>query len=247
MPSHKLRPWEIAAIGLRLCIRLSYANMLLHGPSGTGKSYFAKKHGLRPEERVFPLYMGEFTASPELVGNWITNHGTFEFHEGPVTRAWRHPVARLLIDEADKASQDAIPALMQVTDNPDHASILLPTGEEIRPQPNFFCIATMNSHPDRLPEAFRDRFTVQVEINEIHPEALRSLSPRLRNLASNMASRKDGRHYSIRKWQAFDEALALIDQMSSEANSVKFEDVAYSFFGKEAADLIEQWKMLDMT
>ena len=84
--------------------------------------------------------------------------------------------------------------------------ITLPTGEVIKPHPNFTVVATMNAEPHELTEALRDRFPVQIHITTVNPHALATLPSDLRSAAAGTAAVwETERRKSIRTWKAFDE------------------------------------------
>ena len=62
----------------------------------------------------------------------------------------------------------------------------------------------MNGTPDMLPIALRDRFPVAINIDSIHPDALKQLPKKYRQVASDMSTIGDtDRRTSIRKWNEF--------------------------------------------
>ena len=107
------------------------ARVLLYGPPGTGKTYAALHHGVSsaPAER---LVCTEDLTSGEITGTWMpVGENRWEWREGPAIRAWRGSGGlggRLVVDEVDRASGDALSTLLAVTDSPSR-----PAGEIPRP------------------------------------------------------------------------------------------------------------------
>lgn len=186
------------------------ARVLLYGPPGTGKTYAALVQGVGPSpaER---LVCTEDLTSGEVTGTWIpTGEGRFEWREGPAIRAWRGPDGRggrLVLDEVDRASGDAMAALLAVTDSPESARWRNPeTLEWVRPGPDFSVVATSNVEDlGDLAPALCDRFPVRVRVDRPHPASLVRLSPDLREPAAAGACGPEGRRVSLRSFYAFDE------------------------------------------
>jgi hypothetical protein len=125
------------------------------------------------------------------------------WQDGMGLRAWREG-KRLVIDEVDKAGGAALTALLAILEDHSTAAITIPmTGETVRPHADFHCIATMNGDPADLPDALQDRFTVRLEIDQPHPEAIEALPEDLRMAAKASASLQGERRASIRQWRAF--------------------------------------------
>ena len=93
--------------------------LLLFGPSGTGKTYFALHEEVsEPAERVVCT---EDMTGAEFFGMWVPSvTGRWSYLEGPGVRAWRGTQGRgcrLVVDEVDHASGDAYSTLLAVTDS----------------------------------------------------------------------------------------------------------------------------------
>lgn len=207
-------------------------NLLLYGPPGTGKSTFACRHGAPSWYRI---YCHEEMSDVDIVGGAALRNesgATVSGHsDGVGLRAWREG-KRLVIDEIDKAGGSALTALLAITEDHSTAAYTIPlTGETVRPTEGFHCIATMNVQPADLPEALQDRFTVKLEIDQPHPEAIAALPEDLRAAAKVSAALKDDRRASIRQWRAF---ASLRYELSDE------ERAALAVFGpNRAQDVVD--------
>jgi MoxR-like ATPase len=187
--------------------------VLLYGPPGTGKTYAALRYGVGPEpaER---LVCTEDLTSGEVTGTWMpADAGRWEWLEGPAIRAWRAGGGRggrLVVDEVDRASGDALSALLAVVDSEASARWRHPrSGEWVSPGPAYSVVATANlEHPGELPDALRDRFAVAIRIDRPHPEAVAGLSADLRTPALAGALGEGERRLSLRAFYAFDRVRA---------------------------------------
>lgn len=189
------------------------ARVLLYGPPGTGKTYAALHHGVGdwPAER---LVCTEDLTSGEIMGTWMpTRENRFEWREGPAIRAWRGDRGRggrLVVDEVDRASGDALATLLAVTDSPESARWRHPdTLEWVCPGREFSVVMTSNVEDlDDLPEALRDRFPASVRVDRPHPSALARLSSDLRGPAASGSLGPSGRRVSLRGFYVFDQLRA---------------------------------------
>ena len=111
--------------------------------------------------------------------------------------------------------------LHALLDDPKFAKFTLPNKdkETVRPKEGFQVVATMNGVPADLPDALRDRFPVNLAINEVHPSALESLPKKLQSVYQDY---NEG-NFSVRKWSAFAELLDKGCELSTAA-SVVFTD-----------------------
>jgi MoxR-like ATPase len=139
-----------------------------------------------------------------------TGENRFEWREGPAIRAWRADDGkggRLVLDEVDRASGDALATLLAITDSPESARWRNPdTLEWVRPGREFSVVMTSNvDDVDEIPASLRDRFPVNIRIDRPHPHAVAQLSHDLRvpALAGSLGPRE--RRVSIRSFYAFDE------------------------------------------
>ncbi|MBW4077229.1 MAG: AAA family ATPase [Acidobacteria bacterium] len=184
--------------------------VLLYGPPGTGKTFAALHFGVteQPAER---LVCTEDLTTGEITGTWMpTGEGSWSWREGPAIRAWHDNGGRggrLVVDEVDRASGDALSTLLAVTDSKESARWRNPeTGEWVTPGPDFSVIMTTNLEDlNAIPAALRDRFAVMIRITQPHEDALASLSADLRHAALVGSSTESARRLSLRSFYAFDQ------------------------------------------
>jgi hypothetical protein len=143
------------------------------------------------------------TWMPASASEWI-------FHEGPAMRAWRGEGglgSRLVIDEVERASGEALSMLLSVTDSSESQSWRNPaTLETLRPGPNFSVVLTSNAESlSEIPEALLDRFPVAIYIDQPHPSALVYLSEDLRGPAIAGSFGPSTRRVSLRRFYALDQ------------------------------------------
>lgn len=216
--------WDLVemVIALTRCV-------LLYGPPGTGKSLAGHRVELGQRE-LFSITMTVDTAAAELRGHYIpVGNGEFRWHDGPAIRAWRCG-GRLVINEINHAGGDALSFLLNCLDTPETAMLTLPTGETVRPHPDFQCVATMNGDPESdLPDALKDRFPNAIEIPEPHPQGIARLPFDLQKIARGTSHAPDAtRRVSLRQWLAF----------ASLRDDIGPNDAAYVVFGKRADEVL---------
>jgi len=168
------------------------------GPPGLGKTYAAYHCG-RIKKGVYAVTLTDETSAAELRGHFIFKGGDTVWHDGPFTRAMREG-ARLVINEISNASADVLALLFPVLESFETARLTLPNGETVRPASGFHVVATDNRSPEQLPEALQDRFMAYIEVTEMHPNALSSVSEELRDVAKQTIGEGD-RLVSARGWK----------------------------------------------
>lgn len=178
--------------------------VLLYGPPGTGKSYLARTAGIDNGKRVHPVMVHTDLPAAELRGHFIPKKdGSLEWRDGPAIAAWRDG-GRLVLDEIDKAGDDALSFLLAILDDAPTALLEIGTTEEIlKPHPNFTVWATMNGLPSDLPPALIDRFPVSIKITGPHPKAVEALDHDLRGMAINPDLKDGSRQLGIRTFMEF--------------------------------------------
>ena len=184
--------------------------VVLYGPPGTGKTYAALHAGVAhgPAER---LVCTEDLTTGEITGTWMpAGDGTWRWREGPAIRAWHAHGGRggrLVVDEVDRASGDALSTLLAMTDSADSARWRNPeTGEWVTPGPEFSVVMTTNVEDlDELPIALRDRFAVRLRVDRPHLAAVERLSEDLRGPALAGSLGDESRRISLRSFYAFDQ------------------------------------------
>ncbi len=184
--------------------------VLLYGPPGTGKTFAALRFAVSgdPAER---LVCTEDLTTGEITGTWMpAGDGRWSWREGPAIRSWRANAGRggrLVVDEIDRASGDALSTLLAVTDSPDSARWRSPeSGEWVTPGVNFSVVMTTNVEDlEELPAALRDRFAVRIRVDRPHPSAVRRLSDDLRRPALAGSLGDVPRRVSLRGFYAFDQ------------------------------------------
>jgi len=178
--------------------------VLLYGKPGTGKTYQANTTNLEGRE-TYNITLTQDSSASEVLGHYILNEeGGMDWLDGVGIQAWKDG-ARLVINEIDHAGVDVQSFLHALLDDPEFAKFTLPNKnkEQVRPQPNFQVVATMNGVPEDLPEALLDRFPVRINIDKVHPKALESLPKKLRAV---YADYNDG-DFSVRKWVALGQLM----------------------------------------
>ena len=184
--------------------------VLLYGPPGTGKTFAALKLGVTQgiSER---LVCTEDLTTGEITGTWMpAGAGKWEWREGPAIRAWKNNAGRggrLVVDEVDRASGDALSTLLAITDSVESARWRNPEdGQWVRPGPDFSVVMTTNLEElDEIPFALRDRFPVAIRIDQPHPNAVANLSEDLRRPALTASLGDAERRISLRSFYAFDQ------------------------------------------
>lgn len=191
-------------------VEAGVSRVLLYGPPGTGKTYAALRFGVASgvAER---LVCTEDLTTGEITGTWMpAGEGRWEWREGPAIRAWREGEGRggrLVVDEVDRASGDALSTLLAVTDSPESARWRNPqSGDWVSPGLEFSVVMTTNLEElDDIPSALRDRFPVAIRIDRPHPASLQALSSDLRAPALAGSLGDSTRRVSLRSFYAYDQ------------------------------------------
>jgi MoxR-like ATPase len=186
------------------------SRVLLYGPPGTGKTFAALHQGVgdAPAER---LVCTEDLTAGEITGTWMpSGENRFQWREGPAIRAWRGAEGhggRLVLDEVDRASGDALATLLAVTDSPESARWRNPdTLEWVQPGEHFSVVMTSNIEDlEEIPRSLRDRFPISIRVDRPQREAVGRLSRDLRAAALAGSLGPEGRRVSLRSFYAFDE------------------------------------------
>lgn len=212
--------------------------ILLYGIPGTGKTYQATKVNVPTDKEVYSTTLTIDSTASEMIGHYIPNDtGTFDWNDGVAIKAWREGT-RLVINEIDHAGPDVSSVLHAILDDADIARLTLPNKkkETVTPSKGFSVIATMNGTPDMLPEALADRFGVKININSVHPDAIKSLPERYRSVYSERD--ENDIPPSIRSWKEFSKLVdAGVDLRSS----------ATVCFGNDyAEDVVEAIELQDV-
>lgn len=203
--------------------------VLLYGPPGTGKTTVANRYG--DPDHVYNVYMTEETPAAELRGHFVPKGGEWIWNHGPAVRAWLEG-RRLVINEINSASGDALDFLLAILDDREIAGITLPTGEFVKPAEGFHVVATMNGSPSDLPEALEDRFTVTFHVEAAHPDALASLPKDIHKVAM-AAQNEPGGSVSVRSWHAFSELRVACGEQAA----------AFAVFGSRAQAVLDAMKL----
>jgi hypothetical protein len=209
---------------------------LLYGPPGTGKTTAGNYLG-SPKE-VFNLTLTEETPAAELRGHFIPKGNEFVWMDGPALTAFKRG-GRLVLNEIDKASGDALTFCHALLDDPGIARITLPYKDEhgetvsVEPHEDFNVVATMNGEPEDLPEALRDRFAVRLHVDKVHPNAIKALPADLQKIASKGLSKDGDRSVSIRGWNAFVQLREILGE----------HDAARAVFGHRADTILNTIKI----
>lgn len=195
-------------------------NTILYGPPGTGKT----RAGAADDCYSITLTME--TPAAELRGHFVPRGNEFVWHDGPALRAWMEG-KRLVLNEIDQASGDALTFLHAILDDPEVARITLPNGETRTPAPGFHAVATTNATDLMMviPEALLDRFSVRILVDEHHPNALAALNnPGLASVVKETISSPQNKRVSLRQAMTY-----------SKLRNVLPEEVAAKvIFGKNA-------------
>ena len=192
--------------------------VLLYGVPGTGKSYQATLYNLQDKQEVVSTTLTEDGSAMELRGHFIPNdNGSMSWLHGTAVKAWLKG-ARFVVNEIDHASSDVLTFLYSILDDKEFAGMTLPNREQdfVKPSKDFNVVATMNGTPDTLPEALADRFPIKINIDKIHPSALKKIPKKYRDVCEAMSLITDGeRRTSIRSWAEFNRLTKFMSEEDS--------------------------------
>lgn len=180
---------------------------LLYGIAGTGKSFAAIFTANPSGPAPVVVTLTDETSAADLLGYFINTPEGFRWQDGPATAAMRSG-ARLVLNEIDHASGDAIAALYAIADEARTAAagIRLGSGETLRPAAGFHVIATSNAAPEEAlrGEGIASRFGIRVNIDRPHPAAVLALPEDLRAAALASCTHSDEeQRLTMRTWRAF--------------------------------------------
>jgi hypothetical protein len=231
-------PWALAG-GM---IRAGAKRVLLYGPPGVGKSMTPWKIAQELKAEFHSVTLTDMTPMAELRGHFVIRGMDTVWHDGILARAWRDSNKKrtiMVLNEIDHVGADAESFLHNFLDDPEMARIYLPNGECLTPG-NIQVVATMNGIPDDLADALRDRFTVQVEITEPHPDALKALPESLREFAKRMILNppKGQQKMSLR---GFNDFVTLIK--GADPNTGGYTQAARAMFGALGDDVLQALKV----
>ena len=217
--------------------------VLLYGPPGTGKTYSAVKTNTpkaysksvgKEIDNIYQITMTEDTASANLEGFYKpSSTGTFEWHDGIAIQSWKNG-GRLIINEIDHASPDAMTFLHAILDDQEIAMLTLNNDnkETVRPAEGFQVVATTNSPPESLPLALKDRFPVKIHVNTIHPKAMEAFDDKWHGVINDTSLIEDAEErISIRTWAEF-------FRLQNESGFTE-SDAAQLVFADKAEELID--------
>ena len=235
--SKKQTCWDLAQLVIGNSNRV-----LLYGPPGTGKTHTAVKENtplnINGEPNVFQITMTEESSSADLMGFYqIGDNQQFEWHDGIAIQAWRNG-GRLIINEIDHASPDAMTFLHAILDDKSIAGITLNNRkkETVHPAEGFQVVATSNADPESLPQAVKDRFPVAIYMDSINPKALEKFPEEWREVINDTATNNEEyERISVRKWEEF---FRLTDEQGVDM------DVAGQLvFGDRSEELLDAIKL----
>jgi hypothetical protein len=198
--------WATAEAAAMLDPRCGY-----YGPPGTGKTTAAFRLAAAMSKasgqnvRCFSVTLTEGTPSAELRGHFVPRGERFDFMLGVASLCFERGHV-LVVNEPDRANSDVLTFLYGLLDDPEIATITLPTGRVLQRHPNFRCILALNEDPEvRLPEALFDR-VLWTYIGAPHPGIIARLPEDLQGPCETTACHEDPQQRTTpRQWLRFAE------------------------------------------
>jgi MoxR-like ATPase len=170
-------------------VLVSCKRVILRGKPGTGKTTTPILIQHAQQKPFYSVTLTDDSSVQECVGHWFPKGGgEFTWHDGPFALAWRGNEGKgglLVINEITKASGAVLTELYNFLDDESIALKTLPSGEMIRPGPEFKVVATTNDEFQMLPEALLDRFEARITIDVPHPQAIARLAEPYRTFTQN--------------------------------------------------------------
>lgn len=145
--------------------------VLVCGPYGLAKSYNAQESLRRRHKVVAQVSLNDDVAAQELMGHYVPKGAIFEWHDGPVTEAYRNGTG-LIVNEISRASGAVQDMFLSILDDPKVSMITIPNGEHVRPGEKFQVIATSNHDPSRMAPELQDRFDAIITVDRPHPSLI---------------------------------------------------------------------------
>jgi MoxR-like ATPase len=148
-----------------------------------------------------------------------------------------------VVNEIQRGGPDVHALLLAITDDLEIAEMDLPSGEKVKPAKGFTCVATMNGNPKELLDpALLDRFPVNIEIDLVHPDAIKELPQDVQKAAEKTALiDEEERRISIRAWYAFARLRERLTKSLGEEQAVEY--AAKAVFNSRAGDALDALKI----
>jgi len=193
-------------------------NMMLTGPTGSGKTTFVQQLASRTGWGVIKVGCTGSLEFQELMGRiTLEKDGSTGWQDGPVLRAMRNGHI-LFLDEINILHPDVAGGLNVVLDG---ESYLIPeTGERVHPHQDFRIAAAGNGlngvkqanyrGTKRMNDALLDRFTLGIELDYMaEDDEIKNLAGKAPNLASEVVKTMVELSIAVRKSFNVDESLSI--------------------------------------